>query len=532
MLTTSVIAQKSKVDLIITNGKIYTVNNNFSIVEALAIVDGKFIAMGSSNEILNKYSSTKVIDARGKFIYPGFNDGHSHFLGYGLTKTKYANLVGTTSFNEVIKITEAHHKKYPGNWILGRGWDQNDWKNKSFPTNEALDKAFPNNPVALTRIDGHAVLVNSEALRLAGITAKTKIDGGEILVVDGKPTGVLIDNAINIVRKVISEFSEQEKTEALIIAQKDCFGVGLTSVTDAGLDKDEILLIDKLQKHGKLQIRVYAMLSPNKENFDYFFSKKPIRNGKLTVSSVKLYVDGALGSRGALLLKPYSDDPENQGLQLSPDSYFDSICNKAYNADFQINTHAIGDSGNRIMLHVYSKYLKGKNDRRWRIEHAQIVNPADLHYFKDYSIIPSVQATHCTSDMYWADERLGEERIKNAYAYQVLLNQNNWIINGTDFPIEDISPLKTYFAAVSRKDQDGWPKGGFQMENALSREDALRSITIWPAVGSFDENTKGSIEVGKVADFVILDKDIVTIQEMEIPKVKVVSTYIGGVRVK
>ncbi|MFK5856016.1 MAG: amidohydrolase family protein, partial [Bacteroidota bacterium] len=257
----------------------------------------------------------------------------------------------------------------------------------------------------------------------------------------------------------------------------------------------------------------------------------PIQNGNLTVSSVKLYVDGALGSRGALLLEPYADDPSNTGLLLNPQTYFDSICKMAYDAGFQVNTHAIGDSGNRIMLRSYAKYLKSKNDRRWRIEHAQVVNPKDLHYFSDYSIIPSVQATHCTSDMYWADERLGEDRIKNAYAYQELLNQNGWLINGTDFPIESISPLKTYYAAVSRKDLKGWPEGGFQMENALSRKDALRSITIWPAKGSFDESIKGSIEVGKVADFVILEKDILQIPEIEIPSTIVIGTYVNGEKV-
>ncbi len=273
------------------------------------------------------------------------------------------------------------------------------------------------------------------------------------------------------------------------------------------------------------------MINPTKENFDFFFSKKPIHNGRLTVSSVKLYADGALGSRGALLLKPYHDDPQNTGLLLHNISYFDSICNLAYNAGFQVNTHAIGDSGNRIILHVYAKYLVGKNDKRWRIEHAQVVDPKDLRLFRQYSIIPSVQTTHCTSDMYWAGERLGPKRIKTAYAYHDLLIQNSWLINGTDFPIEDISPLKTYYAAVSRKDLKGWPDGGFQMENALNRVEALRSITIWPAAGSFDEKTKGSIEAGKVADFVILEKDIIKIPDGEIPTTKVIATFVDGINV-
>ncbi len=531
MAAITVNAQKTNVDLIVTNAHVYTVNDSFEMLEAFAVNKGKFVASGLTAEIMSNYTSENVIDAEGKFIYPGFNDGHSHFLGYGFATTKYANLVGTSSYDEVIERAKAHFEKYPGEWILGRGWDQNDWQDISFPTKEKLDKAFPNNPVVLTRIDGHAVVVNSKALELADINSTTTVNGGEVILEDGEPSGILVDNAIEIVRSFIPEFSEEEKTQALLSAQKDCFAVGLTTITDAGLDKQDILLIDKLHKNGKLTIKVYAMLSPTDENFEYFFKNDPIRNGRLTVSAVKLYADGALGSRGALLLEPYSDAPNTQGLQIESLSYYDSICEMAYNAGFQVNTHAIGDSGNRIMLRSYAKQLKGKNDKRWRIEHAQIVSPDDLHYFKDYSIIPSIQSTHCTSDMYWADERLGPERIGNAYAYADLLKQNGWFVNGTDFPIENISPLLTYYAAVSRKDLKGWPEEGFQIENALTREDALRSITIWPAVGSFDEDKKGSIEVGKAADFVILDKDIMFIPESEIPATDIVATYIDGMLV-
>ncbi len=524
-------AQKTNVDLIVTNATIYTVNDLFEIVDAFVVDNGKFLAMGTIDEILSEFSSDRILDANSKFIYPGFNDGHSHFLGYGLSVTKYANLVGTKSYNEVIERVIDHQKNYPGFWILGRGWDQNDWDKIAFPTKNELDSLFPDNPVVLTRIDGHAVLINSKAIELAGINENSVIDGGEVIMKDDKITGVLIDNAIDLIQSIIPEFSREDKMLALTRAQQDCYNVGLTSVTDAGLGKDEVLLIDQMQKNKELDIRVYAMLSPTKENFDHFFKIGPIHNDKLTVSSVKLYIDGALGSRGALLLEPYSDAPHSHGLQMNSQSYYDSICNMAYNAGFQVNTHAIGDSGNRIMLNSYAKYLKGKNDKRWRIEHAQIVEPSDRKYFHDYSIIPSVQSTHCTSDMYWADERLGPDRIKTAYAYADLLRENGWLINGTDFPVENISPLLTYYAAVSRKDLSGWPDGGFQNENALSREDALRSITIWPAKGSFDEKSKGSIEIGKVADFVILEKDIVEIPESEIPGTVVIATYVDGKKV-
>ena len=531
IISTTIMAQKTNVDLIVTNATIYTVNDLFEIVDAFVVDNGKFLAMGTIDEILSEFSSDRILDANSKFIYPGFNDGHSHFLGYGLSVTKYANLVGTKSYNEVIERVIDHQKNYPGFWILGRGWDQNDWDKIAFPTKNELDSLFPDNPVVLTRIDGHAVLINSKAIELAGINENSVIDGGEVIMKDDKITGVLIDNAIDLIQSIIPEFSREDKMLALTRAQQDCYNVGLTSVTDAGLDKDEILLIDQMHKNGKLDIRVYAMLSPTTENLNHFFKIGPIHNDKLTVSSVKLYIDGALGSRGALLLEPYSDASHSHGLQMNSQSYYDSICNMAYNARFQVNTHAIGDSGNRIMLNSYAKYLKGKNDKRWRIEHAQIVEPSDRKYFHDYSIIPSVQSTHCTSDMYWADERLGPDRIKTAYAYADLLRENGWLINGTDFPVENISPLLTYYAAVSRKDLSGWPDGGFQNENALSREDALRSITIWPAKGSFDEKSKGSIEIGKVADFVILEKDIVEIPESEIPGTVVIATYVDGKKV-
>lgn len=524
-------SSKMKVDTIIVNAKIYTVNGDFDIAESIAITEGKVVDLGSTDDILTRYKTENFIDAKGQFIYPGFNDGHSHFLGYGIMKTKYANLVGTKSFDEVVERVIEHNEKFPGSWILGRGWDQNDWENIDFPVNNKLNEAFPETPVVLTRIDGHALIANNAALRLAGITYETKIDGGEVLLNNNIPTGVLIDNAMDILRAIIPEFDLKDKSDALKQAQSDCFAVGLTTVTDAGLDKDEIQLIDSLQSRGELSMSVYAMMSPTKENFEYFLPNGPIIGNKLIVSSMKLYIDGALGSRGALLLEPYSDAPHTHGLQLSDQKYFDSICSMAYDAGFQVNTHAIGDSGNRIMLNTYAKYLGGENDRRWRIEHAQIVNPNDLETFKKYSIIPSVQATHCTSDMYWADERLGQERIAHAYAYNNLKNQLGWLVNGTDFPIEDISPLKTFYASVARKDMDHWPENGFQMENALSREDALRSITIWPARGSFTEDMKGSLEPGKVADFVILEEDIMTANEEQLAHIKIVSTFVDGKKV-
>ncbi len=524
----SACSDKKQVDTIVYNADVYTVNDDFEKVSAFAIKDGIFIALGDSEFILDKFKAVNYIDAGTRPVYPGFNDGHSHFMGYGLSVTVSANLVGTSSFDEVVDRVIGHQTNYPADWVLGRGWDQNDWPGQQFPTKEKLDEAFPDTPVVLRRIDGHALIANSEAMKIAGISLDSFVEGGEIIKKNGQLTGVFIDNAMDLIEDGIPDATTEQKIKALEKAQENCFAVGLTTVSDAGLNKADILLIDELHEGGSLDIRVYAMMSPTEENFNYFFSTGPYYTGKLSVSSVKLYIDGALGSRGALLLQPYSDDEDNYGLQLHPELYYEEICQKAYDAGFQVNTHAIGDSGNRIMLKTYAKFLEGENDRRWRVEHAQVVNPNDLDYFNEYSIIPSIQSTHCTSDMYWADERLGEERVTHAYAYQDLLNQNGWFINGTDFPVEDISPLKTFYAAVARKDAKGWPEGGFQMENAISREDALRSITIWPAKGSFEESFKGSIEPGKAADFVILDQDIMQVAEDKILNTKVFATYLGG----
>ena len=528
---TSCIPNKQTVDLIVYNASVYTLDTVFSKGTAFAVDKGKFVAVGQDAEILANFESAQKLDAGGKPVYPGFNDGHSHFMGYGLALTQYANLVGLTSFDDLLAALQKFHKDYPGHWILGRGWDQNLWEMKEFPDNTRLDAIFPKIPVVLIRIDGHAVLANSAALAIAGIDKNTSIAGGEIILKNGKPTGVLLDNAADRMKGFIPKTTDIQKINALMLAQKNCFAKGLTTVTDAGLDKEDILLIDSLQKAGQLQMKVYAMLSPAKENLDYFFPKGPLHEDRLTVSSVKLYADGALGSRGALLLYPYSDDPGNSGLQMEPTSYYDSLCRLAFESGFQVNTHAIGDSANRLALDVYGAILKEKNDLRWRIEHAQIVNTEDMHKFGKFSVIPSIQSTHCTSDMDWADERVGPDRIKEAYPTKQLLEENGWLVNGTDFPIEDINPLYTFYSAVTRKHLDGTPDGGFQMENALTRQEALYSITLWPARGSFDEDRKGSIKAGKDADFVMLDHDMMTIDEQDITGISVTGTWINGQRV-
>ena len=511
---------KTPVDLIVHNANIYTVDNDFSKAQAFAVKDGKFVAVGDEEQILRQYTAEETIDAQGDAVYPGFMDGHCHFTGYGENLVRWADLKGCRSFDEVIERLKVHDNLYPSEWLLGRGWDQNLWEVAEFPDNTRLSEVFPNRNVLLTRVDGHAVLVSKEVLDLAGINESTKMDGGMAIVKDGHCTGVLLDNLADSAKALVPKMETAQRIQAFLKAQENCMAVGLTSVTDAGLDIATIELIDSLQQDGQLKMHVNAMVNPDDETMDHFMNQGVIDKERLTVRSVKIYADGALGSRGAKLLEPYTDDPSNTGLMVESDDFYRHVCQKAYDAGYQVCCHAIGDGGVHHILDIYSKYLKGQNDLRWRIEHSQVVDEKDFQRYGEFSIIPSIQTTHCTSDMDWADERLGE-RIKNAYAYQRLLQQNGWVVNGTDFPIEDISPIYTFYAAVARKHLDGTPSEGFQMENALTREQALRSITIWVAKGCFLEDRKGSIEVGKDADFVILDRDLMTAAENKIPEAKV-----------
>ncbi len=518
---------KEKIDLLVYNANIYTVDSNFSKSEALAVKDGKILEVGTSADLQFKYEAKEIIDAEGKYIYPGFIDAHAHFLGYGLS-LQITDLVGAQSWDEILDRLQEFAKENPEGWLRGRGWDQNDWPGKEFPTNDKLDELFPDRPVVLTRVDGHASIANSKALEMAGIKAGDKVSGGDIEVKNGKLTGILIDNAMGRVSRKIPSSSPEQLKEALLDAQKNCFAAGLTTIDDCGLHYTNALFIDSLQKANELKMRLYVMLSDSKSNYDYLFANGKIKTDRLNVRSFKVFADGALGSRGACLLQPYSDKPAWEGFLLSSPAHFDSIANIIYENDMQMCTHAIGDSANRVILNTYAKYLKGKNDRRWRIEHAQIVNQADFAMFGQYNIIPSVQPTHGTSDMYWAGDRLGSERVKGAYAYKQLLEQNDWIPLGTDFPVENISPLKTFLASAVRKDAKGWPEKGYQMENALTREQTLRGMTIWAAKSNFEEHEKGSLEKGKFADFIIMDTDLMKVEDGKILDSKVLKTFVGG----
>ncbi len=521
--------KKIPVDLVIINANVYTVNNNFDLAQAIAVKDGKIIDVGTSLEIQSKYAPTYINDAKGKTILPGFIDAHCHFFGLGLQQQK-VELSGTKSFDEVVQRIVDFQKEKNVSYITGRGWDQNDWDSKEFPSKEKLDLLFPDTPVAVRRIDGHALLANKAAIDLAGVTINTPYSGGEILQKDGKLTGIFIDSPMGLIASKIPEPSKREQIQALLDAEKICFDVGLTTVDDAGLSRQTIELIDSLHVTGELKMRIYAMVSASKKNIDYYSKKGITKTDRLNVRSFKVYADGALGSRGAAMKQAYSDKEHHFGVLVTPLNELRKIALKIADSDFQMNTHAIGDSANYVMLKTYKDALKGKKDRRWRIEHAQIIDLNDFKYFDN--ILPSVQPTHATSDMYWAEDRIGAKRMKVAYAFKDLLNKYGKVALGTDFPVEKVSPLLTFYAAVVRKDLNNYPTEGFQMENALTREETLKGMTIWAAYSNFEENEKGSIETGKMADFIILDKNIMTVEPEKIPFIKVLETYIGGERVK
>ncbi|WP_334055708.1 amidohydrolase [Polaribacter sp. P097] len=519
--------QKEQADLIVINANAYTVNSNFDNVEAFAINDGMFVAVGSTSDIKEKYQSDNIVDAKNQTIVPGLIDAHCHFYRMGLQQQK-VDLEGTTSYDDVLERLVEFQKEKNTNYITGRGWDQNDWDIKEFPTKEKLDELFPNTPVAVTRVDGHALLVNQAALDLTEITNETKVTGGEIIKKNGKITGVLIDSAMDFIK--IPTVSKEEAVQALLDAQDICFSYGLTTVDDAGLDRNTIELIDDLQNNNSLKMRIYAMISGDKqEQIDYYLDKGIYKTDYLNVRSFKVYGDGALGSRGAAMRKSYTDRDNHFGALIYSPERYQELAKQIAASEFQMNTHAIGDSANTWLVKTYNNVLKNKQNRRWRIEHAQIISPEDFKNFDN--ILPSVQPTHATSDMYWAEDRVGSERMKGAYAFKDLLDNYGKVALGTDFPVEKVNPFYTFYAAVARKDLNNYPEKGFQMENALSREETLKGMTLWAAYSNFEEDEKGSIEIGKFADFVILNQDIMTVEEAKLPKTIALATYLNGEKV-
>ena len=517
-------------DSIVHNGTIITMDAQNSIGRAMAIRNGRILAIGAEREILNRYRATEVTDLKGGVVFPGLMDGHAHLVGYadGLLE---ANLFATESWEEAVGRMVAHDQERPNEWVVGRGWDQNDWEEPRFPTRLLLDEYFPDKPVVLERIDGHALIVNRIALELAGLWSASGAapEGGEILRGEGGyPTGVLVDNACALIQKHVPRRAPAERFEALMEAQENLLAQGITGLTDAGLAPGEILRLDSLHGTGDLKLRINAMVNSEDSSIQWLRARGPILKDRLTVRSVKFYMDGALGSRGALLLEPYSDRPGWHGLGTQDASWFREQLEALALDSLQAATHCIGDSAVRWVLEAYQEILGGTNDRRWRIEHAQVVAPKDFDGFGRNSIIPSVQPTHATSDMYWAGERLGRNRIRRAYAYQELLGQLGMVALGTDFPVEDIDPRKTFFASVARRDANGFPEGGFQANNSLSKEQTLRGMTQWVALAQFQESDLGTVEVGKWADLTWMDRNWMTIDPIDVLDTRVLGTCIAG----
>lgn len=517
--------EQTEADLIVHNAHIYTVNDMFEKAEALVVDDGKIVAIGAEHEILNAFRASEKIDAAGKYIYPGFIDAHSHFMGYGIEKQRL-DLVGTQSLDDVVEKISKFIAESDSKWVLGRGWDQNDWNTNEFPSNEILNERFPGHYIALKRVDGHAYLVNDNVLNLAQIDETSKVEGGKILIKNGILTGILVDEAMTLVDAVIPQINEKTKIEAIKIAQNDCLKQGLTSVCDAGLRPDEIDLINQAHQ-DLLKIRIYAMYSASSAVFNSI-DKLGYETERLRAKSIKLYADGALGSRGAYLLEPYADDTNTSGLLIANGDSIRKWAELCKASGFQLNIHCIGDHANRIALTAMGKVLGETNDLRWRIEHAQVVHPSDYEKFTAFNIIPSMQPTHATSDMPWSESRLGADRLNYAYALKSLMQTNGLIALGTDFPVEAISPIQTFYSATIRKDTNGNPQDGFFRNEALTREDALKGITIWPAIANFSESAQGSLEIGKFADMVMLDRDILTCSENSILSTKVLKTWING----
>ncbi len=518
-------ACSKRVDLLVHNAKIYTVNADFDQVSAFVVKNGKFVAVGGE-DLVNKYTPANIVDAQGLAIFPGFIDAHGHLFSLGLNQFK-ADLRNTEGIDHIIERIKRHQDKYNQKIILGVGWDENQWSEVTLLDNQKLNKAFPDIPVVLERIDGHAFLVNQKALEMAGIHFQTYVEGGQIVKHNGKLTGVLVDNAKQLVEKIVPEFSEEHKTKALLKAQELSFENGLTTVDQAGISKKDIYLIDSLQKKDLLKLRIYAMIENDPHSIDHFIKNGKLKTDLLNVNSVKVFADGALGSRGAALIEDYSDQKGYKSNLLIPKDSLIRLANLLSENAFQMNTHAIGDAANRAVLEVYNQVLVTKEDPRWRIEHAQVVAAEDFPRFNT-KIIPSVQPIHAVSDKDWAIKRLGAVRLKSAYAYKDLLDWSGVLALGTDFPVEDINPLETFYAAVARKVPGEKSSEAFQIENSLSRYEALLGLTRWAAYANFEENEKGSIEVGKYADFIILDRDIMKVNIETVLQTRIVATILNG----
>ena len=513
------------VDLTVVNAHIYTGDAARPVVSSLAVKGGKIVSVGESG-----VKALNTIDAHGATIVPGLIDSHTHMQGLG-DSLENIDLRGVTSEAAAVAIVRNAVKDHkPGEWIRGRAWDQNLFSDKQFPGKDALSKAVPDNPVALTRVDGHALWVNQKALDLADVNGSTPDPpGGKIIrTATGQPAGVLVDRAQGLVSAKIPKATAEQVERRLERAAKECARLGMTSVHDAGVTAADLEAYRQLIASHRLPVRVNAMIGGTGALWEEFKRRGPEIGPYLTVRSIKLYADGALGSRGAALLAPYTDDPNNTGLLITEEPAIRQVAIDAVSKGFQVATHAIGDRGNRTVLDAYAAALKGPNDKRFRIEHAQVIAPEDFIKFKKFSIIASMQPTHATSDMAWAGTRLGPERIKGAYAWQTLLKLGVKFASGSDFPVENPNPIWGFYSAITREDHTGMPAGGWFPDQRLTREEALASWTKGGAYAAFEERSKGVLAPGMLADFVFLSADIMTAPESEVWKIRVTRTILNG----
>jgi predicted amidohydrolase YtcJ len=525
-------------DLLVTNARIYTADSLRPTAAAMAVRAGRVVWVGeAAGAAPYRGPATRVVDLAGRTVIPGMIDAHAHLFGLG-ESLRSVDLVGTRSYDEVVQRVAERARTLPaGSWVTGRGWDQNDWPEQRFPTHEALSRAVPDHPVLLERVDGHAMLANAAAMRVAGIGRATRDPAGGKVLRDaaGAPTGVLVDNAQSLVEGRVPAPTVAERREIALAAVKEANRWGLTGVHEAGVGRNVIDAYEALAREGRFTLRNYVMVSGSDEpSLRHYLARGPqsaLYDGHLWVRAVKLYADGALGSRGAALIKPYTDDPHNRGLLVTTPARLRDVARRAYAAGFQVNVHAIGDQANRTALDVIASAVGptgGTRDHRWRVEHAQVLDPADIPRFARLRAIPAMQASHQTSDMPWAEQRLGPERVKTAYAWRSLLATGVIVPNGSDFPVEQVNPLLSFHAAFTRESPDNQPPGGWHPEQRMTREEALKSMTIWAAYAGFQDQLLGSLAAGKYADFVVLDRDIMQAAPADVLKANVLSTWVGG----
>lgn len=508
LLTLSACYKGKSVDLIIHNAKIHVMNDQLEMSEAIAIKDGKIVEVGPERQILNKYTAKTIINAQNKDVFPGFHDAHGHIMSLAKQKLN-ADLRGSRSYYEMISKLEKHQSKTKQSILIGRGWDHSIWGEKIMPDNQLLNETFPETPVALTRIDGHAMLINQAMMDYVGINDTTQVKGGDFLKKDGKLSGILLDHALDLVNNAIPKPKKEDLKAAILSIQNDLLAAGITHVHEAGLSAEERDLFIELADKNQLEIYVYAMLFPTPENIEFAKEHGFYKNNRLSIRSFKIIADGALGSHGACMIEPYSDLTNTHGMLLKSPSEIHAVFTEAKTLNYQVNSHCIGDSANRTVLRMIDTLMQKTPDHRWRIEHAQIMHPSDFQYFNSTGVIPSVQPTHATSDQRWAEHHIGKERLeKGAYAYNTLQKESGMILFGTDFPIEHYDPFGTIHAAVQRKNTENEPLKGFLKDEAVDLATTLKAMTLWAAYGCFEEGQVGSLEKGKQANIVIFDQAV------------------------